>query len=390
VSQPILETHVVSSQKVLQRLAVFGASLGLAGPALAHHGFGLFDMNTAVEYSGTLTRMELVNPHSYMHFDAVGPDGKPFSMRCEMRAATLIKRSGWSTEMFVPGSHVVIEGHPHRDDPHSCYLESFTLGGKTVDRNDQFTTSTKAAPRAPRLPSGEPNLSGDWAVEQAVLTVPPSGGRGDLVPRSVREAYAKGEITIEQIRARNPAPARPQYTPDGDAAAKAFRMWSPEDNPRLSCKPTSIIFDWTFDWPVNRITQATRDGEKVIDIDYGLYSFTRRIHMLDKHPGSITPSNTGHSIGRWEGDTLVVDTVGFAAGVLSPPTRNSDKLHVVERFTLASDNNSIKREYTVEDPVYLAVPLKGSDTVLVSDVPFERQPCKELTPEFAPPKAAAN
>jgi len=217
-----------------------------------------------------------------------------------------------------------------------------------------------------------------------VLTVPPSGGRGDIVPKSVRDAYAKGEITIEQIRARNPPAARPQYTAEGEAASKAFRMWSPEDNPRLQCKPTSIILDWTFDWPINRITQATRDGEKVIDIDYGLYSFMRRIHMTDKHPASITPSNSGHSIGHWEGTTLVVDTTGFTPGVLQPPTRNSDKMHIVERFTLASDLNSIKREYTVEDPVYLAAPLKGSDTVLMSDVLFEPTLCKELTPEFGP------
>jgi len=106
--------------------------------------------------------------------------------------------------------------------------------------------------------------------------------------------------------------------------------------------------------------------------------------MTDKHPASITPSNSGHSIGHWEGTTLVVDTIGFAPGVLQPPTRSSDKMHIVERFTLASDNNSIKREWTVEDPVYLAAPLKGGDTVLVSDVPFEKQQCKELTPEFAP------
>ncbi len=85
-----------------------------------------------------------------------------------------------------------------------------------------------------------------------------------------------------------------------------------------------------------------------------------------------------------DGTTLVVDTIGFAPGVLQPPTRSSDKMHVVERFTLASDSNSIKREYTVEDPVYLAAPLKGSDTVLVSDIPFEPTQCKELTPEFAP------
>ena len=70
--------------------------------------------------------------------------------------------------------------------------------------------------------------------------------------------------------------------------------------------------------------------------------------------------------------------------MLQPPTRNSDKLHIVERFSLAEDHNSIKREYMAEDPVYLAAPLKGSDTVLVSDVPFEHHQCKELTPEFAP------
>ncbi|HVY66108.1 MAG TPA: DUF6152 family protein [Gammaproteobacteria bacterium] len=375
--------------KIVRGLAIAGTLTLVAGsPALAHHGFGLFQMEKLADWSGTLTKFELVNPHSYLYFDTVGADGKPLSMRCEMRAATLIKRSGWKTEEFVPGRHVDIHGHPHRDDPHSCYLESVTIGGKTsIDRNDQFTRAPVDTSKRPlRLASGEPNISGDWAVEQAVLTIPPSGGRGDLVPRSVREAYAAGKITLAEIRARNPAPSKPQYTPAGQAAATAFRMWSPEDNPRLSCKPTSIIFDWTFDWPVNRITQTTVNGEKVIDIDYGLYSNTRRIHLgLDKHPSGLVPSNAGHSIGRWDGDTLVVDTVGFTAGVLVPPTKSSDKLHVVERFTFDPKTFSLKREYTVEDPVYLAAPYTGQDTVLLSDTPFEKQRCSELTYEFTQP-----
>jgi hypothetical protein len=374
----------------LGRRLAFVATLAIGGvaPALAHHGFGLFQMEKLADWSGTLTKFELVNPHSYLYFDTVDADGKPLSMRCEMRAATLIKRSGWKTEEFVPGRDVDIHGHPHRDDPHSCYLESVTLGGSTpIDRNDQFTRApVDTSKRAPRLPSGEPNISGDWAVEQAVLTIPPSGGRGDLVPRSVREAYAAGKITLAEIRARNPAPSRPRYTEAGQAAATAFRMWSPEDNPRLSCKPTSIIFDWTFDWPVNRITQTAVGGEKVIDIDYGLYSNTRRIHVgMDKHPAGLAPSNTGHSIGRWEGDTLVVDTVGFAPGVLVPPTKSSDKLHIVERFTLDPKTFALKREYTVEDPVYLAAPYTGQDTALLSDTPFEKQRCAELTFEFTQP-----
>lgn len=375
------------THRPLVTLAVAGALVCMT-PASAHHGFGLFQMEKFADYSGTIVRFDLVNPHSYLFFDTVDADGKTVTMRCEMRAATLIKRSGWKVDEFVPGRRVEVHAHPHRDDPASCYLESVTIGGATsIDRNDQFTRAPVDTSQRPlRLASGEPNISGDWAVEQAVLTVPPSGGRGDLVPRSLREAYAAGKITIEEIRSRNPTPARPTYTAAGQAAATAFRMWSPEDNPRLSCKPTSIIFDWTFDWPVNRIAQTTVSGERIIDIDYGLFSASRRIHLgQDRHPANVTPSNTGHSIGRWDGDTLVVDTIGLAPGVLVPPTRNSEQLHVVERFTLDTATFALKREYTAEDPVYLAAPYVGQDTVLLSDTAFEKQRCEELTYEFRQP-----
>ncbi len=372
----------------LPNAPLLAAAVALLGsPALqAHHGTGLFEVGTDVEYSGTLTRMELVNPHSYMHFEIEGPDGEPFAMRCEMRAAMLIRRSGWSLDMFVPGSQVAIQGHPHRNDPHACYLESFTLNeAPEIGRNDQLSSNepVDASDRPLRLPSGEPNISGDWAVEQAVLTAPPEGGRGDMIPRSLREAYSKGEITLAEIRALNPTP-RPEYTELGRAEADDFEMWSVEDNPRLSCKPTSIIYDWTFDWPVNRITQTTTaDGEKVIDMYYGLYNFPRRIFLdLESHPEDLEPSYAGHSIGHWDGDTLVVDTIGFEAGVLAPPTLSSEQMHVVERFTLNPETMALRREYRVTDPVYLAAPYEGADTVYLSETPFELEPCVELTPEF--------
>jgi Family of unknown function (DUF6152) len=369
-------------------LPLLAAAVLLAQPGFAHHGFGLFQLDKDIEFEGTLTEMELVNPHSYMHIDTVGADGKPFEINCEMRAATLIKRSGWSVDMFKAGTHVAIKGHPHRDDPHACYIESFTLDNTiTLDRNQQLssTTTVDTANRAARLPTGEPNISGDWAVEQAVLTIPPAGGHGDMVPRSLVDEYASGAITLQQIRSFNPG-ARPLYTNAGKSSASAFRMWSVEDNPRLSCKPTSIVYDWTFDWPINRIVQTTTPaGESVIDMDYGLYSFNRRIHLNGTHPDSLTPSNTGHSIGHWEGDTLIVDTVGFAVGVLAPPTRNSDQLHIVERYTLNPSTLALHREFTAEDPVYLAAPYSGADTVRLSDVPFEKHPCEENTPEFQPP-----
>ena len=88
------------SQKFVRSIVFVAALAGLAAPALAHHSFGEFQMDVPLKLSGTLTDMHFVNPHSYMEIDAVDASGKKVHMRCEMRAATLLKRSGWSAEMF--------------------------------------------------------------------------------------------------------------------------------------------------------------------------------------------------------------------------------------------------------------------------------------------------
>jgi len=376
------------SQKLLRTAIASAAIACLTAPAQAHHGFGLFQLDINKEWSGTLTKMNLVNPHSYMELDAVSADGQTLHMRCEMRAATLIKRSGWSTDMFKVGAHVEIKGHPHRDDPTACYIETFSIDDSPeVNRNDQFSTNTPVdiSNRPVRLADGQLNISGDWAVEQLVLTVPPSGGNGSMIPKSMSPDFASGKITMAEVQATQPPRATAVYTEQGEASAKAFNGRSPEDNPWFACKPTSFIRDWTADWPINQFTQTTTaDGEKVIDITYGLYNFKRRIHVgMASHPADIEPGYAGHSIGNWEGDTLVVDTIGFAEGVLSPPTRSSEQMHIVERFTLDTAKMALKREYTVTDPVYLAAPYASYDVMYLSDVPFEAQTCQEMTPEFA-------
>jgi hypothetical protein len=156
-------------------------------------------------------------------------------------------------------------------------------------------------------------------------------------------------------------------------------MWSPDDNPRLQCKPTSIIFDWVFDGAVNRIAQ---EDDRIV-INYGLYSFERIVHMnMSEHPANLTPSYAGHSIGHWEGDVLVVDTIGFQPGVIAPPVRNSEQLHIVERYSLDTETWALTRNYVAEDPVYYTDRYVGSDTVLVADVPYVAHPCDELTFEF--------
>jgi len=375
------------SNKFVTAAVVAASLVGLATPVMAHHGFGLFQMTISKKWSGTITKMHLINPHAYMELDAIDETGKKLHMRCEMRAAALLIRSGWSASMFKPGSHIEIEGRPHRDDPGACYIETFKIGdAPAINRNDQFApkTTVDTSKRPLKLADGQPNISGDWAVEQLVLTVPPSGGNGSMIPKSMSPDFAAGKITLQQIQATQPARAKAVYTADGQKAAEAFNGRSPKDNPWFACKPTSVIRDWTADWPINHFVQkTTATGEKVIDITYGLYNFERRIHVgMSKHPERIKPSYAGHSIGNWEGNTLLVDTVGFAAGVLSPPTRSSEQMHIVERFTFDPQKFSLRRDYSVTDPVYLATAYESYDIMYLSDVPFQKQPCKDMTPEF--------
>jgi hypothetical protein len=363
--------------------AAAAAALGVSTAAFAHHGFGLFDRSKEMTFTGVITGIDFVNPHSYLHFDAVNAAGETVAMRCEMRAATLMRRSGWSKEMFVVGARATVYGFGHRNDPAACYLEDITIGDAPgFNRNDQFTTTAvDVSDRPLRLPSGEPNLSGDWAQEQYVIAVPPGGGSGALVPKSMIAAVEAGELAIAQVPPSGWGPRPVTFTGRGQAEADAFRMWSPEDNPRLRCRPTSIIFDWVFDGAVNRIAQE----EDRIVINYGLYSFERVIHMnMDEHPANIDPSYAGHSIGRWEGDVLVVDTIGFEPGVIAAPVRHSDRLHIVERFQLDPETLALERDYVAEDPVYFTDQYVGSDTVLVADVPYVAHPCHELAPEFIP------
>src|SRR5690606_31550456 len=94
----------------------FAVAFALAAPAFAHHGIASFDMNREFVIEGTITDVDWVNPHSWLYLDAVTADGKVVKYRCELRAATVLRRSGWTPEMFPAGSRVTIEASPHRQD----------------------------------------------------------------------------------------------------------------------------------------------------------------------------------------------------------------------------------------------------------------------------------
>jgi hypothetical protein len=360
----------------------------LAGSAHAHHGTANFDLNNDVALEGVITSVEFVNPHSWLHFDVTAADGTTTAWRCEMRGATVLQRSGWSKDMFVAGTPIRVTGSPDRRDPTTCYLGTAIFpDGTSVDRYGQLNRNEAPPPmrRAARLANGNPNIAGDWASEQRVMT-DPRGQSGTLVPVSTASEFEPGEVPEGQQAfpgARGTAVSladdpvdnywnqRGSALPLTEAGAKAIEGFdgSSGDNPRLRCAATNIIWDWTFEADINRITQTATE----IKMLYGSMGVERTIHLdMAEHPAGIEPTLAGHSIGRWENDVLIVDTVSFAPGILLADGRvpHSEALHIIERFTLDPERNALKREYTAEDPLYLVGQYRGTDTVYISDLPY--------------------
>jgi hypothetical protein len=110
--------------------------------------------------------------------------------------------------------------------------------------------------------------------------------------------------------------------------------------------------------------------------------FARRIDLTDKHSDHVKPSWFGESIGHYEGgDTLVVDTIGIAGGAFhdidSFRTPHTDKLRVVERFTISPDGRTLTAIVTVEDPDTFNAPLTLKQTWRKNEVAMGEMVCAE-------------
>jgi hypothetical protein len=339
----------------------------------AHHGFGSFDGSAdLMTLEGVVTGVDFINPHSWVYLTVTDDAGNAENWRCELRAATVLRRSGWTPEMFVNGETITITGLPDTRDPRSCYLSNVVFAdGRSYNRYAQIEEVIEeltfdGGTRPLRLANNEPNISGDWAPIQMLLEDPRVGG----VPRDELSVRSRGPGG-----AGGPRPDPVQLTAAGQAVLDATDLRSPEGNPRFRCETTSIIFDWNWDGSVNRVTQR---GD-TITLQHGQHGFTRTIHMnLAEHPANIELSRGGHSIGRWEGDVLVVDTVGFLPGLLTGQLLHSDQLHVVERFSFDAESMALIREYAADDSLHFIGTHTGTDTLYIADAPYEAHECMEL------------
>lgn len=321
----------------------------------AHHGAAPhYDPDDLVTLEGTVAELRLVNPHSFLHVDVIGADGMTVEWRCEMGGATLLGRLGWTSETLTPGQPITLVGERARREEYSCAADSIALADGTEIGNGARIEGTQprtivadvadAALRPKYLDNGQPNLSGPWILRAG-------GGMGGGLPE--------------------PSEA-------GRRAAEAYD--GRYDNPVIRCESGNIILDWTRQSHVNDI----RQDENEITIRYGYLDLVRTIHLgVSSHPENLVPSIEGHSTGSWEGDVLVVDTVGFMPRVLIPRTAlmTSAEMHVTERFAFDEDARTLTREYVVTDPLYLSEPYTDRNVSDIAAEPYRPFNCVDLSGE---------
>ena len=341
----------------IQLYSLFSIVLMLAAPSIyGHHAVAPnFDLDQEIVLTGAvLTEFRFVNPHVYLYVEISGELGTTAEWRCEMAAASRLRRRGWTDETLVPGQTISIAGAPGRRENNVCHVGTITLedgstlseyaGRPTSDEVSSALASAEAARSRPAyLPNGQPNLRGPWVATQQSLDLPEI------------ESTAEGERV-------------------GLGLVRHF------DSPALRCQPTNIVYDWIFERESNDIYQE----DDRVTLQYGYLDQQRTIYLdQTEHPESLSPSVAGHSIGRWEGDALIVDTVGFLPGVLSHVGRSgfsmhSDEWHVVERFEVGEDGRSLTRTYTFDDPQYMQGSYTGRDSASLTTEPYVPYGCENL------------
>jgi hypothetical protein len=149
----------------------------------------------------------------------------------------------------------------------------------------------------------------------------------------------------------------PSLTPAYAAKLKEYqdaqRSGEIEDGPAANCVPNGMPSIMTQPYPIEFLFTP---GKVTIMIE--AYSQWRQIFTDGrKHPEDPDLTFNGHSIGHWEGDTLVVDTVGFttATGMLSYAMKHSDKMRIVERMRLTQPD-LLEVQTTITDPEALTKP----------------------------------
>jgi len=255
---------------------------------------------------------------------------------------------------------------------------------------------------APRTPWGHPDLQGTWTTDDArsvpLQRAPEFGDRRSLTDqeyadRKRRDVETRGDVRVAagtfvgEVGTRTHRqtslviePANGRVPARTSAADQRMAVISKAVNPLL---PLTWEDRSLFERCISRGPLASLptlygnglrivQGPSVVAISHEMIHETRIIPLDSRAPGEHLHSYMGYSTGKWEGDTLVVETTGFTNKTALAGTRHTEKLRVVERLTRTADD-TITYEATVTDPDTWTAPWKVS-------VPLTTQPGYEVYP----------
>jgi hypothetical protein len=294
--------------------------LALAAPALAHHSAAAFDTQQEVKTTGTVTRYRFANPHVYLTLQVKKADGSTVSVEVEAGAASVLNGLGFTRTSIVVGDVVTVVGNPARSKPDELML------GRDLFKRDGTYYPLNIASRSVYASRNDvaKSIAGTWFSPRTEF----NGFLGGVRNWPVTE---KGKTAMV-------ANADPRATTQKDCI--------PIGAPALMFYPVATTITVQRDRVVMKVDWM--DSERTVFLDGR------------QHPPAGQTFLHGHSVGRWEGDTLVVETTNFKEHPmgLSTTLPSSARKRLTERFRVAEDGKGLSYSGMIEDPEFLTRPVE--------------------------------
>jgi len=228
----------------------------------------------------------------------------------------------------------------------------------------------EASGATPRLPNGHPDLTGNWNYN--AMNWRYGNRRCDPTQQEGCSRALNQTMDFEFEAPSRFGPNRPLYKPEYWDKIQELDMWTNKDDPVMTCQPLGI----PREGPPRRIVQSANDiiffyGEYVDGGGgFGEYRVIPTDNRKHDDQKAIESTYMGYTVGRWEGDTLVLDSISFvdSTWLARGGFFHSDQMHVIEKLTRKGDK--ILYEVTVDDPASLAEPwVMTPRTLTVSTFP---------------------